>query len=122
MKNYLEKSPSIDRVEWSTLQNEARKPLLVVYPGFYSVLASQFNCNAFEIMLVMLTTKIFAAAKLVEVPGFFVRIIPSAKAIFSIAKLNLKRSNIHNLSDGLCLQHLFFCFTEIVAPSFDTEY
>ncbi|KAL3039003.1 hypothetical protein AAZX31_01G163500 [Glycine max] len=103
MKNYLEKSPSIDRVEWSTLQNEARKPLLVVYPGFYSVLASQFNCNAFEIMLVMLTTKIFAAAKLVEVPGFFVRIIPSAKAIFSIAKLNLKRSNIHNLSDGTAL-------------------
>ncbi|KHN41974.1 Nucleolar protein 6 [Glycine soja] len=76
VKKYLEKSPSIDRVEWSTLQNEARKPLLVVYP----------------------------AAKLVEVPGFFVRIIPSAKAIFSTAKLNLKRNNIHNLSNGTSLQ------------------
>ncbi|CAJ1930137.1 unnamed protein product [Sphenostylis stenocarpa] len=75
MKKYLERSSSIDRVEWSTTQNEARKPLLIVYP----------------------------AAKLVEVPGFFVRIIPSAKAIFSIAKLNLKRNNIHNLSNGIDL-------------------
>ena len=61
----------------------------------------------FEIMLVMLTTKIIAAAKLVEVPGFFVRIIPSAKAIFSTAKLNLKRNNIHNLSNGVCVQYLY---------------
>ncbi|KAK7406701.1 hypothetical protein VNO78_08331 [Psophocarpus tetragonolobus] len=76
MKKYLEKSPSIGRVEWSSLQNEARKPLLIVYP----------------------------AAKLVEVPGFFVRIIPSAKDVFSIAKLNLKRNNIHNLSNGIDLQ------------------
>ncbi|ESW28940.1 hypothetical protein PHAVU_002G030700 [Phaseolus vulgaris] len=76
IKKYLERSSSIDRVEWSTIQNEARKPLLIVYP----------------------------AAKLVEVPGFFVRIIPSAKAIFSIAKLNLKRNNIHNLSNGIDLQ------------------
>ncbi|QCD91028.1 U3 small nucleolar RNA-associated protein 22 [Vigna unguiculata] len=76
IKKYLERSSSIDRVEWSTMQNEARKPLLIVYP----------------------------AAKLVEVPGFFVRIIPSAKAVFSIAKLNLKRNNIHNLSNGIDLQ------------------
>ncbi|KAG2376103.1 uncharacterized protein HKW66_Vig0157430 [Vigna angularis] len=75
-KKYLERSSSIDRVEWSTMHNEARKPLLIVYP----------------------------AAKLVEVPGFFVRIIPSAKAIFSVAKLNLKRNNIHNLSNGIDLQ------------------
>ncbi|KAK2426733.1 nucleolar protein [Trifolium repens] len=68
LKKYLEKSPSIDRVEWSTLQNEARKPLLIVYP----------------------------AAKLVDVDGFFVRIIPSATSIFNIAKLNLTRNNIHN--------------------------
>ncbi|PNX80759.1 nucleolar protein 6-like, partial [Trifolium pratense] len=70
LKKYLEKSPSIDRVEWSTLQNEARKPLLIVYP----------------------------AAKLVDFDGFFVRIIPSATSIFNfnIAKLNLTRNNIHN--------------------------
>ncbi|XP_027359754.1 nucleolar protein 6 [Abrus precatorius] len=76
MKKYLETSPSIDRVEWSTLQNEARKPLLIAYP----------------------------AAKLVDVPGFFVRIIPSAMSIFSIKKLNLKRNNIHNLNHGTALQ------------------
>lgn len=68
VKKYLEKSPSIGRVEWSTLQNEARKPVLIVYP----------------------------AAKLVDVDGFFVRIIPSAKDIFSIPKLNMTRNNIHN--------------------------
>ncbi|KAK7307534.1 hypothetical protein VNO77_40695 [Canavalia gladiata] len=76
MKKYLESSPSIGRVEWSSLQNEARKPLLIVYP----------------------------AAKLVEVPGFSIRIIPSAMSIFSISKLNLKRNNIHNLSHGIDLQ------------------
>ncbi|KAK7309292.1 hypothetical protein RJT34_05888 [Clitoria ternatea] len=76
VKKYLEMSPSIGRVEWSTLQNEARKPVLIVYP----------------------------AAKLVEVPGFFVRIVPSAMAIFSIAKLNMKRNNIHNLNNGTALE------------------
>nr|KYP66767.1 Nucleolar protein 6 [Cajanus cajan] len=76
MKKYLEKSKSIGMVEWSTLQNEARKPLLIVHP----------------------------AEKLVEAPGFFVRIIPSAKAIFNTAKLNMKRNNIHNLSNGTALQ------------------
>lgn len=55
----------------------------------------------------MLTKKTIAAAKLVEVPGFFVRIIPSAKVLFSILKLNMKRNNIHNLNNGMCLQHLF---------------
>jgi len=38
----------------------------------------------FEIMLMMLTTKIIAAAKLIKVPSFFVRIIPSAKATYFI--------------------------------------
>ncbi|XP_004512044.1 uncharacterized protein [Cicer arietinum] len=76
VKKYLEKSSSISRVEWSTLQNEVRKPLLIVYP----------------------------AAKLVDVDGFFVRIIPSATSIFSISKLNLKRNNIHNLNNGSSVQ------------------
>ncbi|KAK7252913.1 hypothetical protein RIF29_37189 [Crotalaria pallida] len=76
MKKYLEKSPSIGKVEWSTLQNEARKPLLIVYP----------------------------AAKLVEFPDVYVRIIPSATSLFSISKLNLKRNNIHNSDHGAALQ------------------
>jgi hypothetical protein len=45
----------------------------------------------------------FAAAKLVDVDGFFVRIIPSAKDIFSIPKLNMTRNNIHNSKNGLYL-------------------
>ncbi|XLR10635.1 hypothetical protein S83_038573 [Arachis hypogaea] len=76
IKKYLEASPSIGKVEWSTFQNEARKPLLHVYP----------------------------AAKVAEVPGFFVRIIPSATSLFSLSKLNMKRNNIHNLNHGTTLQ------------------
>ncbi|XP_019423401.1 PREDICTED: nucleolar protein 6 isoform X2 [Lupinus angustifolius] len=76
MKKYLEKSPSIGKVEWSTLQNEARKPLLIVYP----------------------------AAKLPAVPDVFVRITPSATSLFSISKLNLKRNNIHDSNHGADLQ------------------
>jgi U3 small nucleolar RNA-associated protein 22 len=48
----------------------------------------------------------FAAAKLVDVDGFFVRIIPSATSIFNIAKLNLTRNNIHNSNNGMYLQCL----------------
>lgn len=44
-----------------------------------------------------------AAAKLVDVDGFFVRIIPSAMSIFSIPKLNMTRNNIHNSNNGLYL-------------------
>ncbi|XP_057421429.1 uncharacterized protein LOC130715357 isoform X1 [Lotus japonicus] len=76
IKKYLESSSSIDRVEWSTMQNEARKPLLNVYP----------------------------AAKLAEFPGVFVRIIPSAASLFNVQKLNLKRNNIHNLNTGTAIQ------------------
>ncbi|KAF7828859.1 nucleolar protein 6-like isoform X1 [Senna tora] len=77
VKKYLDTSPSFEKVEWSTLQNEARKPVLIVYP----------------------------AAKLVEVPGVFIRIIPSAMSLFSIQKLNLNRNNIHNWNEGLHLQY-----------------
>lgn len=38
--------------------------------------------------------------KLVEVPGFFVRIIPTAPSLFSIPKLNLQRSNVRVLNEG----------------------
>ncbi|KAK9948609.1 hypothetical protein M0R45_004177 [Rubus argutus] len=65
IKKYLMSSSLVGKVEWSTLQNEVRKPVLIVYP----------------------------VRKLVEVPGFFVRIIPTAPSLFSIPKLNLQRSN-----------------------------
>ncbi|MED6217663.1 hypothetical protein PIB30_019795 [Stylosanthes scabra] len=76
IKKYLEASPSIGKVEWSTFQNEARKPLLIVYP----------------------------AAKVAEFPGVSVRIIPSAMSLFSSSKLNMKRNNIHNSNHGAALQ------------------
>ncbi|XP_040999624.1 nucleolar protein 6 [Juglans microcarpa x Juglans regia] len=72
IKKYLKLSSLVRKVEWSTLQNEARKPLLVAYP----------------------------AMELVEVPGFFVRIIPTAKSLFDIKKLNLKRNNVRALNHG----------------------
>ncbi|KAJ6378798.1 hypothetical protein OIU78_028927 [Salix suchowensis] len=66
----LKSDSSFAKVEWSTLQNEARKPVLLVYP----------------------------ADKLAEVPGFFVRIIPTAKSLFNAAKLDLKRNNVRALN------------------------
>ncbi|XP_059623649.1 uncharacterized protein LOC132266698 [Cornus florida] len=69
IKKYLKSSSLIQKVEWSTFQNEARKPVLAVFP----------------------------AMKLVEVPGFFVRIIPTATSLFSVSKLNLKRNNVRSL-------------------------
>ncbi|KAH9711402.1 nucleolar protein [Citrus sinensis] len=56
-------------------KNEARKPVLVVYP----------------------------AVKSVEAPGFFVRIIPTAASLFNIAKLNLKRNNVRAFNQVTCV-------------------
>ncbi|KAE8695363.1 ADP-ribosylation factor family protein [Hibiscus syriacus] len=72
IKKYLQSSSSIQKVEWSTLQNEARKPVLVVYP----------------------------AANLDEVPGLFIRIIPTATSLFNPSKLNVKRNNVRALNTG----------------------
>ncbi|KAG8659917.1 nucleolar protein 6 isoform X2 [Manihot esculenta] len=72
IKKYLKSSTSVRKVEWSSFHNEARKPALLVYP----------------------------ARKLDEVPGFFVRVIPTAKFLFNAAKLDLKRNNIRALNQG----------------------
>ncbi|KDP42811.1 hypothetical protein JCGZ_23753 [Jatropha curcas] len=72
IKKYLKLSSPIHKVEWSSFQNEARKPVLLVYP----------------------------AKKLAEVPEFFVRIIPMARFLFNVAKLDLKRNNIRALNQG----------------------
>ncbi|GAB4846824.1 hypothetical protein Ancab_025831 [Ancistrocladus abbreviatus] len=69
IKKYLKTSPLLHRFAWSTLQNEARKPILVVYP----------------------------ASGLAQIPGFSVRIIPTATSLFNIAKLNVTRNNIRAL-------------------------
>ncbi|MBA0770107.1 hypothetical protein Gotri_018781 [Gossypium trilobum] len=72
IKKHLKSSSSIQKVEWSALQNEARKPVLVVYP----------------------------AANLGEVPGLFIRIIPTATSLFDLSKLNMKRNNVRALNAG----------------------
>ncbi|ONH96837.1 hypothetical protein PRUPE_7G155300 [Prunus persica] len=72
IKKFLMSSSLIQKVEWSTLQNEVRKPVLIVYPGM----------------------------KLVEVPEFCIRIIPTAPSLFSIPKLHLNRNNVRALNQG----------------------
>ncbi|XP_057967920.1 uncharacterized protein LOC131157627 isoform X2 [Malania oleifera] len=73
IKKYLKLSSFVNKVEWSTFQNEARKPVLVVYP----------------------------AVKAVENHGLFVRIIPTAKSLFKIYKLKLKRNSFCSLKLGI---------------------
>ncbi|CAL2273862.1 unnamed protein product [Prunus armeniaca] len=72
IKKFLMSSSLIQKVEWSTLQNEVRKPVLIVYPGM----------------------------KLVEIPEFCIRIIPTAPSLFSLPKLHLNRNNVRALNQG----------------------
>lgn len=58
-------SKLIRKVSWSTLQDEARKPVLHVYP----------------------------ATEIVDLPGFHVRIIPTADSLFNVSKLNVSTRN-----------------------------
>ncbi|KAK3017160.1 hypothetical protein RJ639_007835 [Escallonia herrerae] len=69
MKKYLKYSSFAQKVEWCTFQNEARKPILVVYP----------------------------AMELFDIPGFSIRIIPTATSLFSVSKLKLERHNLRGL-------------------------
>ncbi|XP_010430490.1 PREDICTED: nucleolar protein 6 [Camelina sativa] len=74
IKKHLMSSPSIEKVVWSTFQNEARKPVLVVFP----------------------------AKKLDQFPGFSIRIIPSATSLFNVAKLSMSRNNVRSVTaDGV---------------------
>ncbi|XP_052196632.1 uncharacterized protein LOC127803986 isoform X2 [Diospyros lotus] len=72
LKKYLKLSLVAEKIEWSTFQNEARKPILVIHP----------------------------ATKLDEYPRFLVKIIPTATSIFNLSKLNLERNNVRSLKEG----------------------
>ncbi|EPS66252.1 hypothetical protein M569_08520, partial [Genlisea aurea] len=72
VKKYLTKSALVKDVAWLAFHNEARKPVLVVYPG----------------------------TKLIDNTAFCVRIIPTATSLFTISKLNLGRSNIRAVSQA----------------------
>lgn len=43
------------------------------------------------------------AARSVEAPGIYVRIIPTAASLFSISKLNLNRNNVRAVNQGRIL-------------------
>lgn len=43
------------------------------------------------------------AARPVEAPGIYVRIIPTAASLFSISKLNLNRNNVRAVNQGRIL-------------------
>ncbi|CAL5371205.1 unnamed protein product [Camellia sinensis] len=76
IKKYLKLSSVAQKVEWSTFQNEARKPILVVHPDL----------------------------KVLESPIFVVRIIPTATSVFNVSKLNMERNNVRALNQGGVLQ------------------
>ncbi|KAF0889199.1 hypothetical protein E2562_022458 [Oryza meyeriana var. granulata] len=61
----LRSSPLIWKISWSTFLDEARKPVLHVYP----------------------------ATEIAELPGFYVRIIPTASSLFNVSKMNLSTRN-----------------------------
>ncbi|XP_057772992.1 uncharacterized protein LOC130992396 [Salvia miltiorrhiza] len=72
IKEHLKSSPLIQGVEWSAFHNEARKPVLVVYPT------------------VRLSNNI----------AFSVKIIPTAPSIFTLSKLSFERNNIRSLNQA----------------------
>ncbi|KAJ1264900.1 hypothetical protein BS78_08G037300 [Paspalum vaginatum] len=72
----LRSSQLICKISWSTFQDEARKPVLHVYP-----------------------------AEIADLPGFYVRIIPTASSLFNVSKLNVStRNNVRAyMKDGINL-------------------
>ncbi|GFQ06850.1 nucleolar protein 6 [Phtheirospermum japonicum] len=70
IKNQLKHSSLVHDVKWSTFHNEARKPVLVIYP----------------------------AARLSDNTVFSLKIIPTAPSLFTLSKLNFERNNIRSLS------------------------
>ncbi|KAK6150894.1 hypothetical protein DH2020_015826 [Rehmannia glutinosa] len=73
IKNHLKHSSIVQDVKWAAFHNEARKPVLVVYP----------------------------AARLSDSTVFSLKIIPTAPCLFTLSKLNLERNNIRSLSQGI---------------------
>lgn len=117
IKRYLKLSSVAEKVEWSTFQNESRKPILVVHPG---VLLCDSLSPLFLFFVVYGFWKIGlrghfpvlhyhwkgnfscdVAMRIAEAPIVLVRIIPTATSVFNVAKLNMKRNNIRALNQGI---------------------
>ncbi|KAL5976326.1 hypothetical protein ACLOJK_020657 [Asimina triloba] len=73
---HLKSCPGVRSIKWSTFRNEARKPVLIIYPELGLVVP-------FEISI---------------------RLIPTAVSLFNISKLNLGRSNIRAVNPGCNLE------------------
>ncbi|KAL6005249.1 hypothetical protein ACLOJK_005811 [Asimina triloba] len=69
---HLKSCLGVRSIKWSTFRNEARKPVLIIYPDLGLVVP-------FEISI---------------------RLIPTAVSLFNISKLNLGRSNIRAVNPG----------------------
>ncbi|XP_078435901.1 nucleolar protein isoform X2 [Wolffia australiana] len=72
IKEHLKSCPTVCRTSWSTLQNEARKPVLLVFP----------------------------ALEVCNLPGFFIRVIPAATSVFNSSRLSMSRNNVRAANDG----------------------
>lgn len=72
IEKYLKRTQFVGKTEWSTFQNEARKPILVAYSG-----------DTF-----------------VENHGIPIRIIPTAKSLFKLPKLKMGRNSFCSLKLG----------------------
>lgn len=68
----LESLPGVSKIEWSAFQNEARKPVLIVYP----------------------------VVEIAELTGFYIRIIPTANSLFDVSRLSLTRNNVRAFIKG----------------------
>ncbi|XP_039128764.1 nucleolar protein 6 isoform X2 [Dioscorea cayenensis subsp. rotundata] len=70
----LKSSPLVQKVRWSTFQNEARKPVLILS----------------------------LVPELSELHGCYIRIIPTASSIFDTSRLSLEKNNVREVSqDGI---------------------
>ncbi|ONK76147.1 uncharacterized protein A4U43_C03F24440 [Asparagus officinalis] len=68
----LKSSSFVRKIEWSSFQSEARKPVLKVYP----------------------------ALEIAELSDVFIKIIPSATFLFDETKLSLSRNNVRAFNEG----------------------
>ncbi|KAG0487178.1 hypothetical protein HPP92_009273 [Vanilla planifolia] len=68
----LKSVPLARKIQWSTFQNEARKPVLHLYPDI----------------------------EVANLSEFFIRIIPTATTLFDATRLNMTRNNVRSFKQG----------------------
>ncbi|KAF3796060.1 Nucleolar protein 6 [Nymphaea thermarum] len=110
---HLKSCRVVRELQWSTFQNEARKPILVVHlvrwldmGGFGSCASSLYLLIVIKIILSSFTWFYWifygitpfklAGLDLGAASGFLVRIIPCTTNVFAISKLGLSRNNIRS--------------------------